>query len=92
MLGKMLIHGLVGAAMIASAAAVYAQAKDNGYLKPDMVQALGIQPAKPAATGEYLSQRGDGYDRGPSVHREREHGKKADHRHEGRRHHDDDDD
>ncbi len=34
MLGKMLIHGLVAATVIGSAAAVYAQAKDNGYLSP----------------------------------------------------------
>lgn len=30
MLGKMLIQGLVAAAVIGSAAAVYAQVKDNG--------------------------------------------------------------
>lgn len=32
MLGKMMIHGLVAAILIGGAAAVYAQAKDNGYL------------------------------------------------------------
>lgn len=32
MLWKMLIHGLLAAILIGSAAAVYAQAKDTGYL------------------------------------------------------------
>lgn len=42
MLGKMIAHGLVAAALIGSAAAVYAQAKeDNDYLSP--------APAAPSA-------------------------------------------
>lgn len=34
MLGKMLIHGLVGALAIGAAAAVFAQAKDGGAWTP----------------------------------------------------------
>lgn len=40
MLGKMMMHGLVVAILVGGAAAVYAQAKDNGYLS-----------AAPAKTG-----------------------------------------
>ncbi len=39
MLGKMMIHGLVAAILIGGAAAVYAQASDNGYLSATPVQA-----------------------------------------------------
>lgn len=38
MLGKMLIHGLVGAAVIAAAAAVFAQSTDKGGLAAIAVQ------------------------------------------------------
>ncbi|MDP1753063.1 MAG: hypothetical protein Q8L22_26720 [Reyranella sp.] len=38
MLGKMMIHGLVAAILIGGAAAVYAQASDNGYLSATPVQ------------------------------------------------------
>lgn len=38
MLGKMLIHGLVGALAIGAAAAVFAQAKDSGAWTPTMEQ------------------------------------------------------
>lgn len=34
MLWKMLMHATVAAAIVGSAAAVYAQIKDNGYLTP----------------------------------------------------------
>ncbi len=39
MLWKMLIHGLLAAILIGSAAAVYAQAKDTGYLSQTTPQA-----------------------------------------------------
>ncbi|HLO74829.1 MAG TPA: hypothetical protein VK196_00055 [Magnetospirillum sp.] len=92
MLGKMLIHGLVAAAIIGSAAAVYAQAKDNGYLKPEAVQARSAQA--PAQTNAVERAQGGAAadDRGYIVDRDQNRGKKSEHRHEGRRHHDDDDD
>jgi hypothetical protein len=92
MLGKMLIHGLVAAAIIGSAAAVYAQAKDNGYLKPEAIQ---TQPAAPTAKAARVEDRKGGTTGylAADVARdgERHHAKKE-HRREGRRHDDDDDD
>ncbi len=46
MLWKMLVHGLLAAILIGSAAAVYAQAKDNGYLSPVAPQAATAGPAE----------------------------------------------
>lgn len=92
MLGKMLIHGLLTAALIGSAAAVYAQAQDNGYLKPDAVvpQARTGENASAAKGGE----RGEGVtarlQRDGWLSAERDH-KKSDH-HGDRRLHDDEDD
>lgn len=91
MLGKMFIHGLVAAAVIGSAAAVYAQAKDNGYLKPDAGAARQV-----ADDRQVVAERGYVPDRA------RERGVRSDDRraeghyrdggrHE-RRHHDDHDD
>lgn len=92
MLGKMLIHGLVAAAVIGSAAAVFAQAKDNGYLKPDALPAVITDKAKAAGDlrADNPATKDNGYvrDRGQS----REDGKKHEHRREGRHHDDDDDD
>lgn len=92
MLGKMLIHGLVAAAVIGSAAAVYAQTKDNGYLSPTQPPAK-VEPARAAPVGA------DGYIR-PAAEQERKFHQsevkgdaKAEHRRSGReRDHDDDDD
>jgi hypothetical protein len=95
MLGKMLIHGLVAAAVIGSAAAVFAQAKDNGYLKPDAVLAQPAQAAvAPAKTGAQRADNGylvAGRDASEQALRDHHH-KKSEHRGEGRRHDDDDDD
>lgn len=76
MLGKMLLHGCVAAAIIGSAAAVYAQSKDNGYLSPDAVPARTERPAdlKPA----------DGYLR-PDVTRSRQHEGEREHASDRRR-------
>lgn len=88
MLGKMLIHGLVAAAILGSAAAVYAQAKDNGYLAPAAIpeQRKGVVATKP----------GDGHPRPTDANvrireDERRHGIR-DERHDRKRDHDDDDD
>ncbi|TAN61509.1 MAG: hypothetical protein EPN20_12335 [Magnetospirillum sp.] len=88
MLGKMLIHGLIAATLIGSAAAVYAQGKDNGYLP---------STAKPAAVSGKLEappagKEADGYVR-PSRDDKRERSGKAERHHERHdRHHDEDDD
>ena len=50
MLGKMMVHGLVAAILVGGAAAVYAQAKDNGY--------LSAAPAK-AGTDDGTAARSD---------------------------------
>lgn len=93
MLGKMLIHGLLAAALIGSAAAVYAQSADNGYLKPDAVapQASAGKDAKTAAGGE----RAEGVTAKPQQRDgwlSAEHGRKKSDHHGDRRHHDDEDD
>lgn len=95
MLGKMLIHGLVAAALVGSAAAVYAQAKDNGYLSPDAVSSSVGQEAKAVAgrtvaaapgAGDTASRRDDGYIR------DRKHDRGHEREHDKRRGHDRDDD
>ena len=50
MLGRMMVHGLVVAILVGGAAAVYAQAKDNGY--------LSAAPAK-AGTDDGTAARSD---------------------------------
>lgn len=93
MLGKMLIHGLVAAALIGSAAAAYAQAKDNGYLP---APAPAVQSAKPdaakadngylrPAAADLRGRHDDHHDRAVRSDRDRE-------RHDRKRDHDDDDD
>lgn len=91
MLGKMLIHGLVGAAVIGSAAAVFAQAKDNGYLKPDALPAVLTDKAKPAGDQQVgtAAAKDNGYLTAPKRGHEKA---KHEHRREGRHHDDDDDD
>ncbi len=89
MLGKMLIHGLLAAAVIGSAAAVYAQSKANGYLAPD---------ATPDQRQEAVADTGNGYVRPTEGHFSRRDGEaRSDHRSERHRDrhdrdHDDDDD
>lgn len=53
MLGKMLVHGLAAAILIGSAAAVYAQARDNGY--------LSSAPAQSKVDNDAAAKGGDGY-------------------------------
>lgn len=92
MLGKMLIHGLVAAAILGSAAAVYAQVKDTGNLAP---AAIPEQRKDVVA-----SEPGDGYLRPTDLNvrvreDERRHGVRSERhreRHDRKRDHDDDDD
>lgn len=53
MLGKMMMHGLVVAILIGGAAAVYAQAKDNGY--------LSAAPAKADTDNGAIARSDNGY-------------------------------
>lgn len=91
----MLIHGLVAAALVGSAAAVYAQAKDNGYLSPGAASPAGPQDAQAVAerpiaaalgAGDTASRRDDGYVR------DRKHDRGHEREHDKRRGHDRDDD
>lgn len=89
MLGKMLVHGLAAALLIGSAAAVYAQTRDNG--------ALATPAPAPTLAAPAVTPGGDGYIRpSPESYRKdrREHdGKGERRRHDGReRGHDHDDD
>lgn len=94
MLRKMIIHGLLAAVLIGSAAAVYAQAKvDNGYLSP-----ASAAPSVPSGTSpnSSVAKAGEGYlkpgpnrfckddDQGKGKYRDRHDGRKL--------HHDKDDD
>lgn len=91
MLGKMLIHGLVAAAVVGSAAAVYAQVKDNGYLTPQATQTDGRAP---------VEMKDNGYIRPATVQTrrdedERDRRVRSEHRRDRfdrKRDHDDDDD
>lgn len=90
MLGKMLVHGLLSAAVIAGAGVVYAQASSgNGYLQSEQVQARDGQTLAFKAEGAGSAVGG--------VERRREQDArpgKADERkdaHRGRDHDDDDD-
>lgn len=92
MLGRMLIHGLVAAVLVGSAAAVYAQAKDNGYPAPDTIQTKGTAPAEVKPDNGYLRPaaartrgRDDGRDHRLTSERRRD-------GHDHRRDRDDDDD
>jgi hypothetical protein len=90
MLGKMFIHGLVAAILIGSAAAVYAQSKDNGYLSPASAPAATSVKAdpRPAATGYVRPEGGVVRDRDGKHERK----DKRDHERGHDRHHDKDDD
>lgn len=90
MLWKMLIHGVVAAALIGSAAAIYAQATDSGYLSSAFTQ--------PSIAPDAAAKGGDGNIRPSTMDAGAgEDGKtlvdKTERSHEGReRHHDKDDD
>lgn len=89
MLGKMLIHGLVAAAAIGSAAMVYAQVKDAGM--PD------LEPRQKVTAFDTARDGGDdGYLRPGDVRsRDRDFRSSSERRrdrHDDRRDHDDDDD
>lgn len=91
MLGKMLIHGLVAAAILGSAAAVYAQVKDNGYLVP--AATADQRKGAVADIGNGYLRPTDGNVRGRED--ERRHGVHSERHREGhdrKRDHDDDDD
>ena len=60
MLWKMLVHGLLAAILIGSAAAVYAQAKDTGYLSPTAPQAGIAGPADGSVRPAAAEARKDG--------------------------------
>ncbi|MGE5548675.1 MAG: hypothetical protein ACM33T_17350 [Solirubrobacterales bacterium] len=86
MLGKMIIHGLIAATLIGSAAAVYAQAaRDTGYLSPTGPSAPTQTSANPDKDNGYLR---------PAMRSEREHDRErgwsrsehSERRHDGREH------
>lgn len=59
MLGKMMMHGLVVAILIGGAAAVYAQAKDNGYLSAAPANANTDNGTVARSDNGYLSKAND---------------------------------
>ena len=62
MLAKMLIHGLVGAAVIGAAAAVFAQSNDDGTLAPGALPAAVADQITATVTGgEGVTGRNTGY-------------------------------
>lgn len=90
MLGKMFIHGLVAAAIIGSAAAVYAQVKDQAPPQDVEARVAGQAAAKPddgyirpVWTDSRRERDRDGERFKSERHRER---------HDRKRDHDDDDD
>lgn len=85
MLGKMLIHGLIAGAIIGSAAAVYAQAKDTA---PPAITTKAAEQTTPDAGNGYLRSplsttqagRNDGERAFKSDrHHDRKHDRKHDH-------------
>lgn len=81
MLTKMLVHGLVGAILIGGAAAVYAQARDNG--------SPSAMPAQAKSDNGYLQSPADGVRKHKDSHK---HAAKAERHAEGRSHDNDRDD
>lgn len=59
MLGKMMMHGLVVAILVGGAAAVYAQAKDNGYLSAAPAKAGTDNGPAARSDNGYLSPTND---------------------------------
>ncbi|MEQ9491005.1 MAG: hypothetical protein RIM72_18665 [Alphaproteobacteria bacterium] len=49
MLKKMLIHGLIAAALIGGASAVYASGSGNGYAEFDAAQIMSVDDANPGS-------------------------------------------
>jgi hypothetical protein len=82
MLGKMLIHGLVAAVILGSAAAVYAQIKDNGYLAPAATPDRKTESGADIGNGALRPTEANVHGREDERHRER---------HDRKRDHDDDD-
>ena len=74
MLKKMIIHGLVAAALIGTAAAVYAEGRHSGYLSPDAAStsAADIDTRQLESRG-YLSDSGQRNERHESFFEDREH-------------------
>ncbi len=60
MLWKMLIHGLLAAILIGSAAAVYAETKDNGYLSSTAPQGVTAGPVEGSVRPAAAEARKDG--------------------------------
>lgn len=92
MLGKMLIHGLFAAAIVGSAAAVYAQAKDNGYLAPAATPDLRKDAAADISNGYLRSTETNVYGRDDERRHDVRSGERHRERHDRKRDHDDDDD
>lgn len=89
MLGKMLIHGLVAAAIIGGSAAVFAQVKDNGYLTAPKPVAETV--AEKTGDNGYIRPNPQAARKGDDHHRRDGHHDKR--RHESHeRDHDDHDD
>ncbi len=90
MLGRTLVYGLMAAVLIGSAAAVYADVKDNGNRPAEMPPSTAA--GQPAATG------GDGYIRptadrpAPAVDETKRSERQGESAERHRRGHDDDDD
>lgn len=58
MLKKMLIHGLIAAAVIGGAAAVYASGRGDGYAMNDAAQATLVESGKvESANNGYIADR-----------------------------------
>ncbi|MBR9972814.1 hypothetical protein [Magnetospirillum sulfuroxidans] len=92
MLGKMLIHGLVAAVLVGSAAAVFAQAKDNGSVSANTAQ-TNVTRSAPLPAEAKASQSDNGYIR-PSKNDlgKREHERERGHDRKSGRHGEDRDD
>ncbi len=74
MLKKMIIHGLVAAAVIATAAAVYAEGRDSSYLSPNAVTTVASEiGSRPLESNGYLAENGQGRERHKSSSQDREH-------------------
>lgn len=93
MLGKIFIHGLVAAAIVGGAAAVYSQITDNGASSPQIAQTKAAGQSNVAAT---LLARNDDVRpvRAEARRDDRDHSSQSDRhrdRHDRKSDHDDDD-
>ena len=82
MLGKMMMHGLVMAILVGGAAAVYAQAKDNGYLSAAPTPASTDNATATRSDNGYLSPDRDGRKHAAKPERHAEGRKGQDERHD----------